>query len=52
MGPEKKQLRNMVTYNVVFGDGTIFVRENISIEEALKLHKSVGDVQTHFSQLK
>lgn len=52
MGPEKKQLRNMVTYNVVFGDGTIFVRENISTEEALKLHKSVGDVQTHFSQLK
>ena len=48
---EENKFKEMVSYNVVFGDGTIFVREKISTEEALELHKSVGEVQTHFATL-
>lgn len=48
---EGNKFKEMVSYNVIFGDGTIFVREKISTEEALELHKSVGEVQKHFATL-
>tara|TARA_B100001250_G_scaffold338254_1_gene305285 strand:- start:921 stop:1862 length:942 start_codon:yes stop_codon:yes gene_type:complete len=51
ISPKLEEMEKKVIYKIIYGDGSIFIRENISINSAQELHKSVGIVQKHFKEI-
>ncbi|PKG78934.1 hypothetical protein CXF80_11800 [Shewanella sp. Actino-trap-3] len=48
---EADNFNQTLIYEAVYSDGTIFERENLEVEQALKLHDEVGKVAEYFKKI-
>jgi len=45
------ELKHKIIYEAIYSDGAMFEREDLNINEALKLHEEVGRVAEYFKAI-